>query len=65
MSSSDSDFEFIDGINARKPRNFSFRPDYLHVLDDNEFIRRFRLSKTSFELILNKIRPTISPTTLR
>lgn len=65
MWSSDSDFEFINQIDARKKRKFQNRPDYLHILDDIEFIRRFRLGKNSFILILKKIRETIAPSTLR
>lgn len=64
-SENDSDFEFIDGIRAPKPRKFRKRTEYLECFDEAEFLQRFRMSKDSFRLLLDKIRHKISPSTAR
>jgi hypothetical protein len=65
LSESDSDIEFIANIPVRKPRKFRERSNYLNILDDDEFLRRFRISKRSFQLMLEFIRPEIEPQTAR
>lgn len=64
-SSSDSDFDFIEWLTTPKPPRIRTRVDYLGTLDDTEFLQRFRMSKGSFRLLLEKIRQDISPLTLR
>ena len=64
-SESDDDFEFINNLNARMPRTFAPRPNFLEILDDFEFLRRFRMSKESFQFLLTKISNKILPTTAR
>lgn len=65
VSESDSDNEIIDSIRIPKPRKFQNRPDFLNSLDEDEFIKRFRIGKNSFQFILGKIRDKISCTTER
>lgn len=64
-SDSDSDIEFIDGLRAPKARVFKERVCYLDTLDEMSFLRRFRMSKESFRLLLEKIRRNIEPVTAR
>lgn len=64
-SESDSDLEFIANLPVRKPRRFQDRTNFLATLNDEEFSRRFRMSKESFNVILEKIRHSIAPTTAR
>jgi hypothetical protein len=64
-SESDSDWEYINSIRARKPRKFRARIDYLTEFDDEEFHKRFRLTKESFRELLEVIRPKISSKTRR
>lgn len=65
FSDSDSEIEFILNLPARKPRRFQSRTDYLNILDEEEFSRRFRMTKASFRLLLSKIRDEIEPATAR
>lgn len=51
--------------NLIKLRKFPERINYLETLDENEFKLRFRLSKASFKVLLEKIRHVIAPTTAR
>lgn len=60
-SESDSDIEFIDNLRAPKERQFKDRPDYCNILDGKDFLRRFRLSKQTFTILLEKIRLEIQP----
>lgn len=62
---SDSDIEFINNIKTRKQRNFKERINFLESLDDVNFLRRFRISKQSFRVLLQKIHDQIAPTTAR
>ena len=64
-SDSDEDINFINELRAPAPRTFKERQNYAETLDDVNFLRRFRLSKESFLLLLDKIRDKISPTTSR
>jgi hypothetical protein len=56
--SSDSDDEQIlrHIFTIRRARQFKIRPKYRETLDDIEFIKRFRVSKVTFEELLQKIR---------
>jgi hypothetical protein len=64
-SESDEDIAFINAINVKKPRKFAERVDYFEVLEEIGFLRRFRLSKSSFSIVLGRIQHEISPTTKR
>lgn len=64
-SDEDSDIELIDQIRAPKPRKFKKRVNYLEELDEEEFLGRFRITKTTFILLCNEIRDKISPVTER
>jgi hypothetical protein len=61
----DSDLEFIANLPVRKKRKFQNRPRYLEDLEENEFRRRFRMSKECFRKLLIKIENKINPKTLR
>lgn len=64
-SESDDDLNFINNIATRKPREFRLRKDYLEILDDENFHKRFRLTKSTFRFVLEKIRAKISSRTRR
>ena len=49
----DSDIDMINDIRAPKERRFRERVDFMEILDDHEFISRFRVSKISFIELLN------------
>lgn len=56
-SESDSDIELIDAEVQKtevQKRKFKKRPDFFNVLGENDFLRRFRISKKSFQLQLGK-----------
>lgn len=57
--------DFINQIRAPKQRVFKNREDFLTVLDENDFLSRFRLSKASFLVLLEMIRTKISPISKR
>ena len=65
FSESDEDLEFIYNIPVRKSRRFQTRQDFVAILDEKEFLRRFRLTKQSFQVILAMIRDKLSPQTNR
>lgn len=61
------DEDFIDMINLNIPRHYrpviQERINYFHYYDDQDFIKRFRLSKQGTRFIINQIRDQIaSPT---
>lgn len=60
----DPDFEYIFP-GQRKTRSYSFRPDYLRVLLEDEFFKRFRMNKQSFLVFLNLIRHHLEPNSAR
>lgn len=62
-SSLESDYEIDNRLND--PRVFRERPNYKEVLNNQEFLRRFRVSKNSFQELLDKIKNVIQPATLR
>lgn len=64
-SSSDSDSDFINGHRTLKKRKFNERKNFLETLDDNEFHRRFRVTKQTFQLLCDKIRDKADPATAR
>jgi len=47
--------EFIDKENDRKIRTFKERSDVINLYDDEEFRRRFRLSKTTVLKLLEQV----------
>lgn len=47
--------EFIDKGNDRKIRIFKERSDVINLYDDEEFRRRFRLSKTTVLKLLEQV----------
>lgn len=51
-------------VNAKKRRLWA-RPDFLEVLDAEEFKMRFRLSKESFSILLEEISSKIANPTSR
>lgn len=60
----DDDFEFINNIRTRRSSSEFLsreRPNLRNILDDDEFYRRFRLSKNSFDIFLEKIRDKLEP----
>jgi hypothetical protein len=59
----DEDYSFVSSLikKKRKLKILKKRPCYLISLDENEFYRRFRMSKISFEIFLQKIEPKLSP----
>ena len=59
QSDSDIDWDFIRQIRARKTRKFQSRKDFLQILDDKNFHKRFRITKNYFRFVLQKIRPKI------
>ena len=61
--SDDSDLEQL--LSARKKRRFQDRPCFFEIYDENEFSRRFRISKEGFQELLAKIRHKISPVSKR
>lgn len=65
QSESDEDIDFINNIRAPKVRKFQDRRNLLEELDDNEFLRRFRIGKVTFEYLCNEIKHLISPVTNR
>lgn len=67
FGSSDSDFdeEFYNQRRRPQQRKFRTRTCFLDSLNDYEFLRRFRLNKYSFRLLLEKIKDEISPQTNR
>jgi len=62
---SDSDIEFIDNLRTPKARKIALRISFLETLEDNEFLKRFRVSKETFAFLLNKIETRLSSTTDR
>lgn len=64
--SSDDDSE-DDGFYRipNRPRNYRNREDFLETLNESEFLRRFRLSKRAFLMLLAEIEPQITPKTKR
>lgn len=60
-SDSESDDEFV----RNNPRVFRQRPNYYDIYSEQEFLKRFRISKASFEELLHEIRTAIQPVTLR
>jgi hypothetical protein len=62
---SDSDLEFIANLPVKKKRKFQNRPRYSDNFEENEFRRRFRMSKECFRKLLIKIENKIEPKTLR
>lgn len=52
-------------LNPGDQRVFRSRENYLETLNETEFIRRFRMSKRTFILLLNEIKPVIARSTLR
>lgn len=64
-SESDDDLAFIQNINVRAERKFAERRNFLEELDEQEFSRRFRISKSSFKILLELIEGDISPQTSR
>jgi hypothetical protein len=63
--SEDDEIDFIDAIRAPKPRTFKTRINYLQELDDQDFHKRFRVTKESFKVLCDLIRDKISPSTNR
>jgi len=59
------DFDLIDRLRAPKSRKFQPRNNYLAQLSDEEFLIRFRMSKTSFNILLSLIEAKIGPKTAR
>jgi len=56
----DSDSDFEDDIEAfnvcvRKYKSFQPRIDYFNLLDEVEFVKRFRLTKSTVERVLNEL----------
>lgn len=64
-SDSDSDLEFILNIPTRIERKFQDRKSFLADLSEKEFRRKFRMSKESFSVLLDKIKDEIGPKTAR
>lgn len=68
--SSDSELEdeeaygFFNRI-SRKRRVFRQRENFIETLDEQAFLRRFRINKNAFRLLLVKIEGEISPSTNR
>ena len=60
-SEEDSDDALIDRIRVPKDRNFKERVKFLAVLDDQEFLRRFRVSKQTFNSLCDEIREISFP----
>lgn len=66
IGSIDPDFEYIfPGRSERKKRSYLFRPNYLYVLTEDKFFKRFRMNKASFSVFLNKIRHRLEPNSER
>ncbi|CAI6361194.1 unnamed protein product [Macrosiphum euphorbiae] len=66
--SDSSDFEeemSAFNVCVRKIKTFNPRIDYFNLLDENEFIRRFRLKKSTFDKVLNEIVDQIKNSTDR
>lgn len=61
----DSENEFIDNLRAPKARVFLDRINYLETLDNDEFHKRFRINKDTFQFLCDEIRHLISPFTDR
>ncbi|XP_016992707.2 putative nuclease HARBI1 [Drosophila takahashii] len=49
----DSDEELL--VRPRKPRVYQTRPNFLEEMEDDEFINKFRISKATCSLLLQKI----------
>ena len=60
---SDSDEE--EFVQQKKSRSFKERKNYIELLDDDEFLSRFRLSKNTCSELYEKIKDDIDPTTQR
>lgn len=55
--SSDEDFQLIN--NVRKSYTVKERPNYLEEFDDEEFVKRFRLTRESVLYVLDLIEERI------
>lgn len=64
-SESDEDNEIINGLRSPSERNLRERVNYLETLDDKNFLGRFRMSKTSFKALLDKICDKISSASMK
>jgi hypothetical protein len=62
---SDSDLELIANFLVRKKRKFQNHLRYSDYLEENEYRRRFCMSKECFRKLLIKIENKIKPKTLR
>lgn len=49
----------------RRPRIFRRRPNYFEEYRDFEFLKRFRLSKETVQVLIAEIGPQIAPTVYR
>lgn len=57
-NSDSSDYEDeVAALNVcvRKEKTFQTRIDYFNLLDEDEFVRRFRLTKSTLDKVLNEI----------
>lgn len=59
------DFEIFLKLAVLKPRPVHKKLDFMDSLDDYEFLTRFRLSKQTVLVILDKISDAIAPATQR
>ncbi|KAL1516617.1 hypothetical protein ABEB36_000505 [Hypothenemus hampei] len=62
-SSSSSDDE--DHVFIRRPKKYYIRKNYVEIYDDLDFFHRFRITKSTFNILLGKIEHIIrTPTNL-
>ncbi|XP_020813969.1 putative nuclease HARBI1 [Drosophila serrata] len=61
LEESDEDLDFV----PRKPRVFRARPNFLRDMEDEEFLTKFRISKSTFAYLLERIGNKIESQTTR
>lgn len=64
----DQDFEFFNDVFnliVHRPKRYKIQPNYLEILEDTEFLARFRITKNTFWLLLDEIKDQIEPVSRR